>query len=81
MRKPSEKMDTFAQLWDAVLSLYMPGNCVRALACGNNFTSFPKVIGDVKGCILVKLSRHPEMKIAFPVPLSMIYHYLTLPQP
>ena len=30
MRKPSAKMDTFAQLWDAVLSLYMPGNHVRA---------------------------------------------------
>ena len=30
MRKPSEKMNTFAQLWDVVPSLYMPGNHVRA---------------------------------------------------
>ena len=54
--------------------LYSARTCLETvseltLACGNNSTSFPKVIGDVKGCILVKSSRHPEMKITFPVPL------------
>ena len=57
--------------------LYLERTCLEimselTLACGNNSTSFPKVIGDVKGCILVKSSTHPEMKIAFPVPLTEI---------
>ena len=55
--------------------LYSACTCLEivselTLACGNNSTSFPKVIGDVKGCSLVKSSTYPEMKIAFPVPLS-----------
>ena len=71
-------MDTSAQLWDAVpsrqcisLYQYMPGleivslSLLTSLTCDNN-TSIPKVIGNVKGCSLVKLSSHPANKIAFP---------------
>ena len=59
--------------------LYSASTCLKivselTLACGNNSTSFPKVIGDVKGCVFVKSSRHPEMKIAFPVPLRERWH-------
>ena len=55
--------------------LYLGCTCLEivselTLARGNNSTYFPKAIGDVKGCILVKSSRHPEMKIAFLVPLN-----------
>ena len=32
------------------------------LACGNNSTSIPKVIGNVKGCILAKSSSHSQIK-------------------